>query len=446
MSDTLPTGWARASLLEVADLIRGVTYSKADAVDTPSADVIPVLRATNIQNRKLIFDELVYVPRDLVNQRQMVRRGDIVIATSSGSIDVVGKAAQATDDTDAAFGAFCGLLRAKEGIDPRYLGLFLQTAEYRDLVSSLARGVNINNLKRSHFEQIEIPLAPFAEQKRIADKLDRLLAAVDTCKARLDTIPAILKRFRQSVLAAATSGELTEEWRVSQANTAPWLKEPFGTLVTNHDNRRVPIRSEDRKNRRGDYLYYGAFGAIDCIDDFKYDGTYLLVAEDGKNLESRERPITNIASGRFWVNNHAHVVQAKEGTSLQFLQIFLESPTLDLKSFLTGIDQVKLTRAAMDRIPVQLPSCDEQVEIVQRVKLMFSIVEKAMNQVNCAVLRIDKITHALLAKAFSGELVPEESKAEPAEAERLGSEGRRMQTSGAGEARPASRRAGSVNG
>ena len=95
----------------------------------------------------------------------------------------------------------------------------------------MSRGVNINNLKRDHFQALELPLAPLPEQKRIADKLDAVLVRVDACRDRLDRIPAILKRFRQSVLAAATTGKLTEDWRVENETADDAWKSAKGTEV-----------------------------------------------------------------------------------------------------------------------------------------------------------------------------------------------------------------------
>lgn len=201
-------------LLVIATLLRGVTYTKGDASDSPFSGSVPVLRANNIQGEKFDFSDLVHVPRDLVADSQLIRAGDVVVATSSGSISVVGKAAQARSKIEAGFGAFCGLLRPSSEVEPRYFGHYFSSAGYRSTVSEMARGVNINNLKREHFESLQIPLAPLPEQKRIADKLDTLLARVDACREHLNHVPAILKRFRQSVLAAATSGELTREWRI----------------------------------------------------------------------------------------------------------------------------------------------------------------------------------------------------------------------------------------
>ncbi len=227
----LPANWVTAPVLEISDLVRGVTYSKADARDIVFDGSIPVLRANNIQDRAFDLSNLIHVPSSVVSCAQRITKGDVVIATSSGSINLVGKAAQASHDMNSGFGAFCGLLRPSDRIDARYFGHYFSTHAYRTAVSEMSRGVNINNLKRDHFQALELPLAPLPEQKRIADKLDAVLVRVDACRDRLDRIPAILKRFRQSVLAAATTGKLTEDWRVENETADDAWKSAKGTEV-----------------------------------------------------------------------------------------------------------------------------------------------------------------------------------------------------------------------
>ena len=103
----------------------------------------------------------------------MLRKGDIVVATSSGSLDVVGKAASVEHDIQASFGAFCKVVRPGESADSHYLANYFKTAKYRSIISSLAAGANINNLRNEHINSLEIPLPPLAEQKRIAAILDK---------------------------------------------------------------------------------------------------------------------------------------------------------------------------------------------------------------------------------------------------------------------------------
>jgi type I restriction enzyme S subunit len=109
----LPAGWEETGLLELSSLVQGVTYGRSDAIDFAKDGYLPVLRATNITDHGFIFDDLVYVPSTLISDDQRLRIGDVVIATSSGSASVVGKACQVKERIDAAFGAFCGVLRPK---------------------------------------------------------------------------------------------------------------------------------------------------------------------------------------------------------------------------------------------------------------------------------------------------------------------------------------------
>jgi type I restriction enzyme S subunit len=158
----------------LCDQIRGVSYAKEDARAEASSGLVPILRANNIlEDGLLTYDDLVFVPESVVSEMQYIRKFDIVIAASSGSLSVVGKAAQARHDWHGGFGAFCKVLRPNKKVDPRYLAYFFRTAEYRQRISHLAAGVNINNLRNEHLDDLEIPLPPLPEQRRIADILDK---------------------------------------------------------------------------------------------------------------------------------------------------------------------------------------------------------------------------------------------------------------------------------
>ncbi|MCZ8531371.1 restriction endonuclease subunit S [Alteromonas sp. PRIM-21] len=313
-------------------------------------------------------------------------------------------------------------------IEARYLHAFVKTKDFMDKCRVQMTGsVGHKRVPKDYLLNYPVPVAPLEEQKRIADKLDSVLSKVEAAQARLDKIPTILKRFRQSVLAAATSGELTKDWRelnrvesaykenidwtVLDGGTAPhniplnWTWHHVGELIEIHNSKRKPLKQADRDKRSGEYPYYGAFGVIDDIDDFLFDGRYLLLAEDGKNLESRQRPISLIATGKFWVNNHAHVIQGKNNVTIEYLMHFFNSPTIEIDQFLTGMDQVKLNKSSMIKIPIPLPPQIEQKEINRRVEELFSsafIVEK---QYDAAKARLDKLTQSILAKAFRGELL-----------------------------------------
>ncbi len=183
-----------------------------------------------------------------------------------------------------------------------------------------------------------------------------------------------------------------------------WCWEHLGNITNIQNHLRKPIKQSDRDKRSGEYPYYGAFGIIDDIDDYLFDGKYLFLAEDGKNLESRERPISIIADGKFWVNNHAHVLSEKKGVLLEYIDIFLNSPKVLIDQFLTGQDQVKLNKSSMILISISIPPISEQSEILQRVKSYLNFSHQIELRVYEAKARVDKLTQSILAKAFRGEL------------------------------------------
>jgi type I restriction enzyme S subunit len=162
-----------ARIADLAEQVRGVSYGKEDASTTPRPGYLPVLRAGNITDEGLVFDDLVYVPAERISRKQRVRRHDVLIAASSGSLDVVGKAARVLADFEGGFGAFCKVLRPAQNIDPAYFAHFFKTQDYRRRISALASGININNLRNGHLDEMRIPLPPLPEQRRIAEALDR---------------------------------------------------------------------------------------------------------------------------------------------------------------------------------------------------------------------------------------------------------------------------------
>lgn len=160
------------TVADVADQVRGVTYGKADVSDVPAKGYLPVLRANNITDEGLELSDLIYVKASCVSERQMVRTGDIVVATSSGSLKVVGKAAQLIEDFSGGFGAFCKVVRPRSNVNYRYLGHYFRSPAYRRIISSLASGANINNIRNEHIDDLVIPLPTLEEQERIAAILD----------------------------------------------------------------------------------------------------------------------------------------------------------------------------------------------------------------------------------------------------------------------------------
>lgn len=138
--------------------------------------------------------------------------------------------------------------------------------------------------------------------------------------------------------------------------SSDWTVLPLGERSVNLDRRRVPVKGADR--RPGPYPYYGASGVVDYVDGFIYEGLHLLIAEDGENLRSRKKPVAFLADGKFWVNNHAHILQANEDNDLRFLAYAVEAS--ELSGYITGSAQPKLTQAALASVPILAPALSEQ--------------------------------------------------------------------------------------
>lgn len=180
-----------ARIGDLAEQVRGVTYGKQDASKVQLEGYLPVLRAGNITESGLTYEDLIYVPASKISDKQKIRQGDIIVAASSGSLDVVGKAAPALNDFDGGFGAFCKVLRPNKKVNPRYFAQLFKRPEYRRTVSSLAAGANINNLRNEHLDDMRVPVPSLDEQRRIAvilDHADALRARRREALAQLDSL------------------------------------------------------------------------------------------------------------------------------------------------------------------------------------------------------------------------------------------------------------------
>jgi type I restriction enzyme S subunit len=138
-----------------------------------------------------------------------------------------------------------------------------------------------------------------------------------------------------------------------------WPLVPLGELTENFDGRRVPVKENDRKP--GPYPYYGASGIVDRVDGYLFDGEYLLIGEDGENLRTRQTPIAFMATGKFWVNNHAHIVRGNHRADTRFLSYVLSQT--DISGYLTGSTMPKLTQGNLNRLPIISPPLAEQKAI-----------------------------------------------------------------------------------
>ena len=140
-----------------------------------------------------------------------------------------------------------------------------------------------------------------------------------------------------------------------------WKEYNFNDITINYDKNRIPLSSKERETRKGEYRYFGAQGVIDYIDNYIFDGQYILLAEDGENLKSKKQSLVQFVSGKFWVNNHAHILTGNEKCDIRFLFYLLDS--MDFTPFITGSAQPKLSQQSLSKIYLKIPSLPTQQKI-----------------------------------------------------------------------------------
>ena len=207
-----------------------------------------------------------------------------------------------------------------------------------------------------------------------------------------------------------------------------WVR--FGSIVANYDSKRRPVTKEQRKNEHGYYDYYGATGAIDRVDDYIFEGEYLMIGEDGGNFFT-ERDNAFIASGRFWANNHVHIVQPIV-CDIHFLKHFLDSCNLPKMGLINGIAVPKLNQEHLNSILVPLPPLSEQAAIVAELSKYAPLLDEyqlAYSEIKLLNASFpERLKKSILQEAVQGKLVPQDPSDEPAEAllERIRAEKQRL--------------------
>jgi type I restriction enzyme S subunit len=382
-----------ARVSELAEQLRGVSYDKEDASATPRPGYLPVLRAGNITDWGLTFDDLVFVLAGRIANKQKIRRNDVVIAASSGSLDVVGKAARALTDYEGSFGAFCKVLRPGPDVDPAYFAHFFRTASYRRRVSALAAGININNLRNEHLDEMEIPCPPLAEQQRIAeilDKTDAMQTKRRSALAQLDTLiqSIFLEMFGDPVRNSngwprASLGELG---KVTTGRTPPTVKPgmfggaiPFVTPGDLESDEPIKRSLTDAGAEESPTVGPGAT-LVCCIG-----------ATIGKMGKAEVRSAFNQQINAVeW----GETVDADYGlTVLRFFK-----PAIAGRGTSTTLPILK--KSTFERIEIPVPPFEAQREFSCRV----SLVERLQHSNRSALRTTNELFDGLQARAFLGEL------------------------------------------
>ncbi|EAP93672.1 type I restriction enzyme specificity protein [Vibrio splendidus 12B01] len=460
----LPKGWITIkidSLCAKPKQLKPEASWKFNYIDISSVD----------REKKLICEPSEILGSDAPSRaRKIVNTGDVLVSMTRPNLNAVAKVPEKYNGQVASTGF--DVLKPFL-IESDWLFSVVRSQPFIDSISGTTIGALYPACKTSDIRDYEMPLPPLAEQKRIVEKLDEVLAQVDTIKARLDGIPDLLKRFRQSVLASAVSGTLTKEWRLTNELTKAEeeLKSNFLaksgklklrgkqtnfselSLITLPDSWTWAQNYKLAKDE-SNAICAGPFGTIFKAKDFRDEGVPIIFLRHVKEIGfNQNKP--NYMDGDVWEELHQEysvhggellvtklgdppgeccIYPENMGTAMvtpdvlkmnvdedivlrKYLRSYFNSPisTEIIEALAFGATRLRIDIAMFKGFPIPLPSMEEQKEIVRLVDQYFAFADTIEAQVKKAQAKVDNLTQSILAKAFRGELVSQDPSDEPAD-------------------------------
>jgi type I restriction enzyme S subunit len=458
--ENIPLGWVCTHLTEAIDkIVGGGTPSKA--VASYYEGKIPWMTVKDMNKFRLI-DTVDHISQEGINNSStnVIPAGTPIVATRMS----LGKIVRA--NFDSAINQDLKAIFLNNEINDYYFEYW-----YRSMaptIESMGTGTTVKGIKLTQLHALNFMLPPLPEQKRIVEKLDSLLAQVDTIQQRLNNLPDIIKRFRQSVLAAAVSGKLTEQWR-EVVNVTPnefvnsillqrkallkkkiakdhtledskivadipdsWVIQPLGKLtsyITSGSRGWSKFYSEDPKDAKfvrsaeinNDYLRLDE--AITVKLPEKVEGKRsliekgdLLLTITGANVGKCAHIEKKIPEA--YVSQSVALIKSIDPSISKFLHLWLKAKNAggsQLEEMMYGIGRPVLSLPNIYSIRVGIPPFEEQTEIVRLVEQYFALADTLEKNLANAKQRVDNLTQSILAKAFKGELVPQDPSDEPAD-------------------------------
>ena len=417
----IPKNWAVVKLGTISGVITkqtGFDYTshiKPFLLEEHKEDTIPMVQTKNFKGKKFDLETDYYIPLSIAeNFPKILLRGKCLLFSIVGAS--IGNVGLYDSDVLAMIG---GAICKVSLIDPcfyDYLFYYLQSNEgYKQIMKnykSTAQGtITVQDVR-----EIDVLLPPIEEQQRIVEKLNQILPLIDEYGKEEDELITLCQNFpeemKKSVLQSAMQGKLTKQLKTDSSvdellkkiaeekakfiaegkiqKNKLWsnkveFKEPlfeipynwkfvrFGEIMLSRDNERKPVSSHERMHKEKIYDYYGASGVIDKTDDYLFDKDLMLIGEDGANLLTRSTPIAFIARGKYWVNNHAHVLDVCAGLNLEYITLYINS--ISLAPYVTGTAQPKMNQENMNAIWIPLPPIEEQQRIVEKLYQILPLID-----------------------------------------------------------------------
>ncbi|WP_395390423.1 restriction endonuclease subunit S [Levilactobacillus lettrarii] len=339
--------WEERKLTDITSSYSGLTYSPTDVQDKGTF----VLRSSNVKNDQLVDADNVYVNPDIVNSNN-VKVGDVIVVVRNGSRSLIGKHAIIIKEMpNTVIGAFMSAFRGQNG---DYINALLSTNNFQKEVHK-SLGATINQITGKDFSMMNFLTPKLEEQSKIGSFFKQLDDTIALHQRKLGLYKKLKKGYLQKMFPK--NGAKVPELRFAGFADA-WEQRKVSELADRYDNLRVPITASERV--AGETPYYGANGIQDYVESFTHNGEFVLVAEDGAN-DLQNYPVQYV-DGKVWVNNHAHVLQAKEErVDNKFLTNALKHTNIE--PYLVGGGRAKLNADVMMKINFKVPTLPEQVQI-----------------------------------------------------------------------------------
>jgi restriction endonuclease S subunit len=412
--------WSTAPLEELVDDIldrRGVTPLKLGSDFTSAGHRVISAKLMKESRIDLGADEPRFVDAPTYKKwMQSPLLEDDVILTSEAPL---GEIAYIKEQLDWCLGQrLFGIRTNKSKLFGRFLFYALKSEPVFNDLTSRATGTTVQGIRQSELRKVKIPVPPLAEQKAIAAVLGALDDKIELNRRMNATLEAIARALFQSWfvdfdpvrakmdgrnptgLDEATAALFPDSFQDSEVGHIPkgWRASSLGEVIDVFDSKRIPLSGREREQRRGSFPYHGAASVMDYVDDYLFDGIYALMGEDGSVINDDGTPVMQYVWGKFWVNNHAHVLRGKNGVCTEHLLLHLKGS--NIAAFVTGAVQPKLNQGNMNRIPFMLPSCEVSEAFAKTIEPLFAQIRTNTDQSRTLATLRD----TLLPKLLSGEL------------------------------------------
>jgi restriction endonuclease S subunit len=405
----------------LGDLLE-ITSSKRIHMADYVASGIPFYRSKEVIERSKgnkISTELFisHEQFDLIKQKfGSPRDGDILLT----SVGTLGVPYVVRGDGDFYFkdGNLTWMRNFTKAISPQFLYYWLTSPQIQQKLDDVSIGSTQKALTISALKSIEIPLPTRETQDGIVEVLEAVSDRISLLRETNTTLETIAQALFKSWFVdfdpvrakqqgnapqgmdAATAALFPDSLEESELGEVPkgWKYGSLRDAVTIFDSKRIPLAGQDRAKRQGIYPYYGAAALMDHVDDFLFDGIYLLMGEDGSVADPDGFPITQYVWGKIWVNNHAHVLQGNNGISTELLMLYVKQ--INVNPYITGAVQAKLSQSNMWRIPFLMPQKEIAVEFGKLIEPLFDKIRHNSDQIKT----LTELRDTLLPRLISGQL------------------------------------------